>query len=45
MEDQGKKQITVTKFHRKQLVESDEIIRKTFNIDRDSIPLEEQKKI
>ena len=26
------------------MVESDEIIRKDFNIDRDSIPLEEQKK-
>ena len=27
------------------LVESDEVIEKYFNIDRDSIPLEEQKKI
>ena len=27
------------------LVESDEVIEKHFNIDRDSIPLEEQKKI
>ena len=41
MEDQGKK---ANKSNGKRLVESDEIIRKDFNTDRDSIPLEEEKK-
>ena len=45
IEDQGKKQIKATEDHEKQLVESNELIKKDFNIDRDSVPHEEQKKI
>ena len=40
IEDQGKKQIKATEYHGKQLVESN---KKGFNINRDSIPLEEKK--
>ena len=43
IEDQGKKQIKATEYHWKQLVESNELIKKGFNINRDSIPLEEKK--
>ena len=32
------------KDHGKQLIEYNEFIKKDFNVDRDSIPLEEQKK-
>ena len=42
IKDQGEKQV---KAHGKQLVESNEIVKREFNIDRDSVPLEEQKKI
>ena len=44
IEDQGNKQIKATEDHGK-LVESNELIYKDFNIDRDSIPPQEQKKI
>ena len=43
-ENEDKKQIKWIEDHGKQLFESDEIIRKDFNIDRDNISLEEQKK-
>ena len=43
-ESQGKNQIKAIEDHGKQLIESDDIIRKDFNIDRDNIPLEKQKK-
>ena len=41
MEDQGKKQIKSIEDHEKRLVEFNELIKKDFNIGRDSIPLEE----
>ena len=41
IEDQDKKQIKAIEDHRKQLVESNELIKKDFNIDEDSIPFEE----
>ena len=44
IEDQDKKQIKAIEDHGKHFFESDEIIRKGFNIDRDNIPLGEQKK-
>ena len=44
IESQGKNQIKAIEDHGKQLIESDDIIRKDFNIDRDNIPLEKQKK-
>ena len=44
IEYQGKKLIKAIDDHGKQLVESDEVIKKDFHIDRDSIPYEEQKK-
>ena len=44
IENQGKKQIKAIQDHGKQLVESNELIKKDFNIDRDIIPHEEQKK-
>ena len=45
IEDQGKKQIKAAEVHLKQLVESSKVIKKNFNINRDSTPPEEQKKI
>ena len=42
IENQDKKRIKAIEDHEKQLVESDEVIRKDFNIDRDSIPLQEK---
>ena len=45
IEIQGKKQIKAIKDHGKLLVESDEPFKKDFNIDRDSVPFEEQNKI
>ena len=45
IEDQGKKQIKAVEVYLKQLVESSKVIKKNFNINRDSTPLEEQKKI
>ena len=44
IEDQGEKQIKAFKEHEKQLVESNELIKKDFNVEKNSIPLEEQKK-
>ena len=44
-EDQGKKQIKAVEVHLKQLVKSSKVIKKNFNINRDSTPPEEQKKI
>ena len=38
-----KKQIKAIKDHGEQLVEYNKLVKKDFNIDRDSIPLEEQK--
>ena len=45
IEDQRKNQIKAIEDHGKQLVESNELIKKEFNTDRDSVPHEEQKKI
>ena len=45
IEDQDKKQVKAIEDHGKQLAESNELIKKGFNIEKDSIPLEEQKKI
>ena len=45
IEDQGKKQIKAVEVYLKQLVESSKVIKKNFNINRDSTPPEEQKKI
>ena len=44
-EDKGKKQIKATEDHGKQLTKSSELIKKDFNIDRGSIPLDEEKNI
>ena len=44
IEDQGKKQTKAIEDHGKQLFKSNELMKKNFNINRDSIPLEEQKK-
>ena len=44
MEDQGKKQIKAIEDHGKQLVESNALLKKDFNVDIDRIPFEEQKK-
>ena len=44
IEDQGEKQIKAFEEHEKQLVESNELIKKDFNVEKNSIPLEEQKK-
>ena len=38
IEDQGKKQVKAIEDHRKQLVAPNELIKKDFNIERDSIP-------
>ena len=43
--DQGEKETKAIEEHGKQLVESNEIVKKDFNIDRGSVLLEEQKKI
>ena len=43
IEDQGKKQVKAMEDHGKQLVECIKLIKKDFNIDRDSIPLEKQQ--
>ena len=40
---QGKKQIKVIQDHGKQLLECNKLIKKEFNVNRDSIPIEEQK--
>ena len=44
LEKQRKIQIKAIDGHGKQLVESNEIVKKDFNIDRESVQLEEQKK-
>ena len=44
-EDQGKKQTKALKEQAKQFVESNELAKKDFNINTDSIPFDEQKKI
>ena len=44
IEDQGKNQIKAIEDHGKQLSESYKVIKKGFNIDRDSISLDEQKR-
>ena len=44
-EDQGKKQTKALKEQVKQFVESNELVKKDFNINRDSIPFDEQRKI
>ena len=43
IQSQVEKQIKATEGHGKQLVESNELIKKNFNINKDSIPLEEQR--
>ena len=45
IEDQGKRQIKAIEDHGKQLVQCNELVRKDFTIDRDSIPLEVQKNV
>ena len=42
IKDQGKKQTKGIEDHRKQLVESNALIKKNFNIDRDNIPIEKK---
>ena len=44
-EDQAKKQIKAIKDHGKQLVESNELVKKDFNVDRGSMPHDKQKEI
>ena len=44
IEDQARKKIKAIEDHWKQLVESNEIAIEDVNIDKDSVPLEEQKK-
>ena len=44
-ENQGEKQIKAFEYHEKQLIESNELVKKDFNIDKDGISLEEQKNI
>ena len=45
IEDQGKVQIKAAEKHGKQLVESNEFVKKDFNFNRDSKPFYEQRKI
>ena len=45
IQDHGKKQIKALEGHGKQLVESDELAKKDFNIDIDSIPFDKQRRI
>ena len=45
IEGQGKKQIKPFQDHRKQVTETNQCIKKYFNIDRNSTPLDKQKKI
>ena len=40
IKDHGKKQIKPIEYHGKRLVESNELIKKVLNIDRDSMPFE-----
>ena len=43
IEDQSKKQINAIEDHGKKLAESNKLIQKDFNIEKDSIPFYEQK--
>ena len=45
LKSKKKKQIKATEDHGKQLVEANELIKRGFNIERDSIPIDEQKNI
>ena len=45
IEDKGEKQMKQLKYHRKQFVESNGIIKNGFDIDKDGVPLEQQNKI
>ena len=45
IKDQEEKQTKAVRKNGKQLVESNELIKKDFNIDKDSVPLEEQKEM
>ena len=45
IENQGEKQIKALEDHGQQLVEYNELIKKDFNIDRDSMSHVEQKKV
>ena len=45
IENQGEKQIRPLEDHGQQLVEYNELIKKDFNIDRDSMSYVEQKKV
>ena len=44
IDDQGKKQIKALEKHEKQLVESNELVKKDLNISRD-LPFDKQRKI
>ena len=44
IEDQEEKQIKALEYHGKQLIEFNELVKKDFNIDKDGISLEEQRK-
>ena len=43
-EDQGEKQIKALEYLGKQLIESNELVKKDVNIDEDGVSLEEQRK-
>ena len=45
IENQGENQIKIIEEHVKQLVESNDLIVNDFNIDRDRVQFEEQKKM
>ena len=45
IEDEGEKQTNPFEYHGKQLVESNELIKNDFNIDKDDVPVEKQKLI
>ena len=45
LDQEKKKQIKALEKRGKQLVESNELIEKDLNVNRDSIPLEKQKKV
>ena len=44
IEDQGEKQIKALEYRGKKLIESNELVKKNFNIDKDGVSLEEQRK-
>ena len=45
IEDKGEKQTNLFEYYGKQLVESNELIKNDFNIDKDDVPVEKQKLI